>query len=163
MIKTKNSRSRLCRLEELEEFVQDHYDTEPTSPITAPEILEYYERCAETRLFEREPDFQATLAEFISIMKDIPPERHIPTEDFEPDKPERRRLYIWNIRHEITELRPIYVKLRRHEQSGLPRAGGSIGNRVRATQSMVQAEHRRSANALHDCRGWENGAEEEHH
>ncbi|MFT3883600.1 MAG: hypothetical protein QM703_28625 [Gemmatales bacterium] len=111
MIKTKSSRSRLCRLEELEEQFLDQCEAEHDGPLSGPEILEYYQRCSETRLFDREPDFKATLNEFERLLESIPPQRHQPAQDFEPDKPERRRLWLWGIRHEILELRLIYEKL----------------------------------------------------
>ncbi len=111
MIRATSNRSRRLRLAQLEVVVQEVYDSGPTGPITAPEWLEYYQECHEALLFHREPDFESTLAEFQQLLETIPVSRHVPTTDFEPDRPERERLRIWHIRHGISELTPLYREL----------------------------------------------------
>lgn len=111
MIQLKNARSRRSRLLQLEELVQEICPEESSGPISAPEWLDYYEQCSRTRLFDTEPDFKETLAEFVRVLKTIPPERHVPTEDFEPHWPDRKRLRIWHVRHEVHELKTVYSSL----------------------------------------------------
>lgn len=111
MIRTKSSRSRWHRLAQLEEIVEEAYGNEPTGPISPPEWLEYYQGCAKTRIFDREPDFKATVTEYARMLEAYPASRHIPTDDFEPEKPERERMRLWQIRHNIYELNPIEKKL----------------------------------------------------
>lgn len=111
MIRPPTNRSRRLRLAQLEEVVEAACNRSPTGPISAPEWLAYYQECHASQLFSREPDIETTLAEFQQLLETIPASRHVPTNDFEPDKPERERLRVWHIRHQIYELDPFYDEL----------------------------------------------------
>jgi hypothetical protein len=111
MIRTRSKRGRHQRLAQLEEQALVLLDQSHDHPISALEWLDAYSEWAVQGFFDREPDYPATIAHFKHVLSSIPRERQEPTDDFEREKPYRRRLWLWHIRHEIRELTPISQKL----------------------------------------------------